>query len=126
MLLILILMQNNNRSIFVVLCLQEGPHSTLPEDEFFDAVETGLDKIEEDRQLRVRLKLQSQQVDLITFVTHCFSHRFELQIYSIRTWCKCADCVVIYSFHTSKLIRHCVNNSMKDSVMKKNMEKYFK
>ncbi|XP_031639995.1 ceramide transfer protein [Contarinia nasturtii] len=39
----------------------EGPHSTLPEDEFFDAVETGLDKIEEDRQLRVRLKLQSQQ-----------------------------------------------------------------
>lgn len=42
--------------------VQEGPHSTLPEDEFFDAVETGLDKIEEDRQLRVRLKLQSQQV----------------------------------------------------------------
>lgn len=41
---------------------QEGPHSTLPEDEFFDAVESGLDKIEEDRQLRVRLKLQSQQV----------------------------------------------------------------
>ncbi|XP_055324849.1 ceramide transfer protein isoform X1 [Sitodiplosis mosellana] len=40
---------------------EEGPHSTLPEDEFFDAVETGLDKIEEDRQLRVRLKLQSQQ-----------------------------------------------------------------
>lgn len=43
---------------------QEGPHSTLPEDEFFDAVETGLDKIEEDRQLRVRLKLQSQQVSI--------------------------------------------------------------
>lgn len=41
--------------------LQEGPHSTLPDDEFFDAVESGLDKIEEDRQLRVRLKLQSQQ-----------------------------------------------------------------
>lgn len=41
---------------------QEGPHSTLPEDEFFDAVETGLDKIEEDVQMRVRLKLQSQQV----------------------------------------------------------------
>lgn len=39
----------------------EGPHSTLPDDEFFDAVESGLDKIEEDRQLRVRLKLQSQQ-----------------------------------------------------------------
>uniref|UniRef100_U5ENY0 Ceramide transfer protein n=1 Tax=Corethrella appendiculata TaxID=1370023 RepID=U5ENY0_9DIPT len=38
--------------------LEEGPHSTIPEDEFFDAVETGLDKIEEDRQLRVRLKSQ--------------------------------------------------------------------
>lgn len=49
---------------------QEGPHSTLPEDEFFDAVETGLDKIEEDRQLRVRLKLQSQQVFSIDFIQH--------------------------------------------------------
>jgi collagen type IV alpha-3-binding protein len=46
--------------------LQEGPHSTIPEDEFFDAVETGLDKIEEDRQLRVRLKLQSQQSQIST------------------------------------------------------------
>lgn len=49
--------------------MQEGPHSTLPEDEFFDAVETGLDKIEEDRQLRVRLKLQSQQV---IYLVHYF------------------------------------------------------
>lgn len=40
---------------------QEGPHSTLPEDEFFDAVEVGLDKIEEDAQMRARLKLQQQQ-----------------------------------------------------------------
>lgn len=46
--------------------LQEGPHSTLPEDEFFDAVETGLDKIEEDMQLRVKLKLQSQQSQIAT------------------------------------------------------------
>ncbi|XP_055679742.1 ceramide transfer protein [Lutzomyia longipalpis] len=44
--------------------LEEGPHSTLPEDEFFDAVESGLDKMEEDTQLRVRLKLQSQQSQL--------------------------------------------------------------
>jgi hypothetical protein len=36
-------------------------YSTIPEDEFFDAVETGLDKIEEDRQIRVKLKLQTQQ-----------------------------------------------------------------
>lgn len=49
--------------LFCFVFVQEGPHSTLPEDEFFDAVETGLDKIEEDRQLRVRLKLQSQQVN---------------------------------------------------------------
>lgn len=54
---------------------QEGPHSTLPEDEFFDAVETGLDKIEEDRQLRVRLKLQSQQVNLIYFFS-IYIHMF--------------------------------------------------
>lgn len=46
--------------------LEEGPHSTIPEDEFFDAVETGLDKIEEDRQLRVRLKFQSQQSQIST------------------------------------------------------------
>lgn len=45
---------------------QEGPHSTLPEDEFFDAVETGLDKIEEDMQLRVKLKLQSQHSQIST------------------------------------------------------------
>jgi collagen type IV alpha-3-binding protein len=40
---------------------EEGPHSTIPEDEFFDAVETGLEKIEEVRQIRVKLKLQNQQ-----------------------------------------------------------------
>lgn len=35
---------------------QEGPHSTLNEDEFYDAVETGLDKLEEEIMLRERLK----------------------------------------------------------------------
>jgi collagen type IV alpha-3-binding protein len=40
---------------------EEGPNSTIPEDEFFDAVETGLEKIEEIRQIRVKLKLQNQQ-----------------------------------------------------------------
>lgn len=53
--------------------MQEGPHSTLPEDEFFDAVETGLDKIEEDRQLRVRLKLQSQQVIYLYYYFYIIS-----------------------------------------------------
>lgn len=35
--------------------LQEGPHSTLPDDEFYDAVETGFDKMEEERVARVPL-----------------------------------------------------------------------
>lgn len=38
----------------------------MPEDEFFDAVETGLDKIEEDRQLGVQLKSHSQQSQIST------------------------------------------------------------
>lgn len=63
---------------------QEGPHSTLPEDEFFDAVESGLDKIEEDRQLRVRLKLQSQQVRVFfcflyhLYCLHIQTHKLKL------------------------------------------------
>ncbi|XP_046969936.1 ceramide transfer protein [Vanessa cardui] len=32
---------------------EEGPHSTLPDDEFYDAVETGFDKMEEERCARV-------------------------------------------------------------------------
>lgn len=32
---------------------KEGPHSTLPDDEFYDAVETGFDKMEEERCARV-------------------------------------------------------------------------
>ncbi|KAM8710686.1 hypothetical protein ACLKA7_017327 [Drosophila subpalustris] len=48
----------------------EGPHSTLPEDEFFDAVETGLEKIEEDMQLRFKLRLQSQISQTLVNVPH--------------------------------------------------------
>ncbi|VEN43327.1 unnamed protein product [Callosobruchus maculatus] len=36
--------------------LEEGPHSVLADDEFYDAVESGLDKIEEEQELRDRLK----------------------------------------------------------------------
>ncbi|XP_033149428.1 ceramide transfer protein isoform X2 [Drosophila busckii] len=50
--------------------IAEGPHSTLPEDEFFDAVETGLEKIEEDMQLRFKLKLQSQISQTLVNVPH--------------------------------------------------------
>ena len=37
---------------------EEGPHSTMNEDEFYDAVETGLDKMEEEVEFRHRLKKQ--------------------------------------------------------------------
>lgn len=40
---------------FYVL-LQEGPHSVLADDEFYDAVESGLDKMEEEQEFRERLK----------------------------------------------------------------------
>jgi hypothetical protein len=36
---------------------QEGPHSALNDDEFYDAVESGLDKIDEEIEFRERLKL---------------------------------------------------------------------
>lgn len=35
--------------------LEEGPHSVLADDEFYDAVETGLDKMEEEREIRQKL-----------------------------------------------------------------------
>ncbi|KAK9891232.1 hypothetical protein WA026_013546 [Henosepilachna vigintioctopunctata] len=35
--------------------LEEGPHSVLADDEFYDAVESGLDKMEEERELREKL-----------------------------------------------------------------------
>lgn len=36
--------------IFKKLLHQEGPHSTLPDDEFHDAIETGFDKMEEEQR----------------------------------------------------------------------------
>lgn len=36
--------------------LEEGPHSTLNEDEFYDAVELGLDRLEEEEAFKERLK----------------------------------------------------------------------
>ncbi|XP_065334198.1 ceramide transfer protein isoform X1 [Cloeon dipterum] len=36
---------------------EEGPHSALNDDEFYDAVESGLDKIDEEIEFRERLKL---------------------------------------------------------------------
>ncbi|CAH1126664.1 unnamed protein product [Ceutorhynchus assimilis] len=36
--------------------MEEGPHSVLADDEFYDAVESGLDKMEEEQELREKLK----------------------------------------------------------------------
>ncbi|XP_026673401.1 collagen type IV alpha-3-binding protein isoform X2 [Ceratina calcarata] len=41
---------------------EEGPHSALCDEEFYDAVETGLDKIDEENQLRDRLKQKSVSI----------------------------------------------------------------
>ena len=41
---------------FYSLSLQEGPHSVIADDEFYDAVESGLEKIEEEQEFRERLK----------------------------------------------------------------------
>ena len=40
----------------VGLYVQEGPHSALNEDEFYDAVELGLDRLEEEEAFKERLK----------------------------------------------------------------------
>jgi collagen type IV alpha-3-binding protein len=41
--------------------LQEGPHSALNDEEFYDAVETGLDKMDEELELHDRLKAKQHQ-----------------------------------------------------------------
>ena len=43
---------------------EEGPHSQIGEDEFFDAVETALDRLEEQLELKEQLK---HQVITVTF-----------------------------------------------------------
>jgi hypothetical protein len=42
--------------------LQEGPHSALNDEEFYDAVETGLDRMDEELELHDRLKTKQQQI----------------------------------------------------------------
>lgn len=56
------------------IVFKEGPHSTLCDEEFYDAVETGLDKIEEENQLRNRLKQKSAPI-LTTSFTTASSHK---------------------------------------------------
>lgn len=53
---------------------KEGPHSALCDEEFYDAVETGLDKIEEENQIRNRLKQKSVSI-LTSPITTASSHK---------------------------------------------------
>lgn len=41
---------------------EEGPHSALNDEEFYDAVETGLDRMDEELELHDRLKTKQQQM----------------------------------------------------------------
>jgi len=39
-----------------LLFVQEGPHSAMEEEEFYDAVELGLDRLDQEEEFRARLK----------------------------------------------------------------------
>ena len=43
---------------------EEGPHSQLGEDEFYDAVETALDKLDEELEMKDQLKVFQQSVSI--------------------------------------------------------------
>ncbi|XP_049830403.1 ceramide transfer protein [Schistocerca gregaria] len=45
---------------------EEGPHSALNDEEFYDAVETGLDRLEEEDEFRERLKNKSSMKPLLS------------------------------------------------------------
>merc|ERR1711892_153725 len=50
---------------------EEGPHSQLGEDEFYDAVETALDKLEEELEKKEQLKsFPSQETEMVTRNMH--------------------------------------------------------
>lgn len=55
--------------------MKEGPHSALCDEEFYDAVETGLDKIDEDNQMRDRLKKKSVSISVDPVVTSVSKHK---------------------------------------------------
>ncbi|XP_050481973.1 ceramide transfer protein isoform X2 [Bombus huntii] len=61
---------------------EEGPHSALCDEEFYDAVETGLDKIDEENQLRDRLKQKSVSI-LTTPIMSAVKHRLWPEIQKI-------------------------------------------
>lgn len=56
-------------SVFPPL-LQEGPHSVIGEDEFFDAVESALDKMDEEEEFRERLRQKQRAAPQQLATTH--------------------------------------------------------
>ncbi|XP_046403313.1 ceramide transfer protein isoform X1 [Ischnura elegans] len=61
---------------------EEGPHSALNDEEFYDAVESALDKIEEEAEFRERLKIKHQNV---TSVSRASSHKLWPEIDLVST-----------------------------------------
>jgi len=57
---------------------EEGPHSQLGEDEFYDAVESALDKLEEELEMKEQLKVLVGQKD-----SGANGHRLDAEIESI-------------------------------------------
>ncbi|XP_011500037.1 PREDICTED: collagen type IV alpha-3-binding protein [Ceratosolen solmsi marchali] len=53
---------------------EEGPHSALCDEEFYDAMETGLDKIDEENEIKDRLKQKSVVIPT-TPTTPAIKHR---------------------------------------------------
>ncbi|XP_068208689.1 ceramide transfer protein-like [Palaemon carinicauda] len=49
---------------------EEGPHSVMGEDEFFDAVESALDKMDEEEEFRERLRLKQLAAPQKPATTH--------------------------------------------------------
>ncbi|XP_043664390.1 ceramide transfer protein isoform X2 [Vespula pensylvanica] len=74
--------EEKQRWVDVLKSYKEGPHSALCDEEFYDAVETGLDKIDEENQLRDRLKQKSVTI-LTTPTTSAVKHRLWPEIEKI-------------------------------------------
>lgn len=53
---------------------EEGPNSQIGEDEFFDAVETALDKLQEEQELRDKLKQMGNKEKKSTSTSAAINH----------------------------------------------------
>nr|CAD7592544.1 unnamed protein product [Timema genevievae] len=64
---------------------EEGPHSAFNDEEFYDAVESGLDKIEEEAEFRERLKSKSDRQNSCKLVSKVTQHRLWPEIDRVTT-----------------------------------------